>query len=76
MRSNENERSNERGKVNLNRASERELQESIRGVGSVTAHKIIEYREKHGRIRNYDELKQISDIDAEMERKIRDGSTL
>lgn len=48
-------------KVNVNTASQTEL-ETISGVGPSLAAKIINYREKNGKFKNIDELKNVSGI--------------
>lgn len=54
-------------KVNINNASQTEL-ETISGVGPSLAAKIINYREKNGRFKNIEELKNVSGIgDAKFE---------
>ena len=53
--------SNGKGKVNINTASQTEL-ETIEGVGPSLANKIIEYRKKNGRYKTIDELKNVSGI--------------
>lgn len=54
-------------KVNINTASQTEL-ETISGVGPSLAAKIINYREKNGKFRSIEELKNISGIgDAKFE---------
>lgn len=45
----------------LNAASEWELQ-NINGIGEVTAHAIVEYREEHGGFSSVDELLNVSGI--------------
>lgn len=45
-------------KVNLNTASEQELAE-ISDIGPARAHKIVEYRDSHGRFSSTDELDQV-----------------
>lgn len=49
------------GKVNLNSATQSEL-ESIPGIGPVMANRIIEYREQKGRFQNLAELDAVSGI--------------
>ncbi|MGL4484945.1 MAG: helix-hairpin-helix domain-containing protein [Anaerovoracaceae bacterium] len=49
------------GKVNINLASESELQ-TLTGVGPVTAAKIIDYRNTVSRFKKIDDLKQVSGI--------------
>lgn len=59
-------------KVNLNRATVDDLINNIQGIGRKTAEKIVSYRNQNGgKIRNIDDLRNISDIDATMEKKIR-----
>jgi competence protein ComEA len=62
-------------KINLNEASVEELTQ-VAGVGRITAQKIVDYRNKMGKISSYDELKNISDIDGMMFRKIIEESIL
>lgn len=48
-------------KVDINAASERELQK-LDGIGEHTAHAIVAYREEHGRFISVDELLNVSGI--------------
>lgn len=50
-----------RGKLNLNRASESEL-DGLPGVGPVLAKRIAAYRGEHGNFSSVDELKKVSGI--------------
>lgn len=55
-------------KVNINTAKQTEL-ETLPGIGTVTAGKIIEYRNKNGKFKNIEDLKNISGIgDAKFEK--------
>ena len=48
-------------KVNINSANSEKLQ-TIPGIGSVTAQKIIEYREQNGKFKNTEDIKNVSGI--------------
>lgn len=50
-----------RGKLNLNRASENEL-DGLPGVGPVLAKRIVAYRDEHGTFSSVDELQKVSGI--------------
>lgn len=63
------------GKINLNEASKDELEELI-GVGESAATKIVQYRDEHGGLQSFDQLREISDIDDEMISKIRGQAEL
>ena len=49
------------GKVNINTANQTEL-ETLTGIGPSLAAKIIEYREKNGKFKAIDDLKNVSGI--------------
>ena len=49
--------------ININLATFKEL-ESLDGIGSVTAGKILRYREKNGPFKNIDELKNVEGVNA------------
>ena len=59
------------GKVNLNSASESEL-ETLPGIGPSTAEKIISYRVANGSFSSIDELQDVSGIGAKKLEAIRD----
>ncbi len=55
------------GKVNINTASQTEL-ETLPGIGPATSSKIISYREENGKFESIEELKEVSGIgDAKFE---------
>ncbi len=51
----------QKGKVNLNKATEEELQ-TLSGIGPSRARAIIQYRQEHGGFKSVDELKNVSGI--------------
>lgn len=57
--------------ININTATESELTKLPR-VGASTAKKIIEYREKHGKFKTIDELKNVSGIGEKTFEKLKD----
>ena len=60
--------SNKNNKININKASQTEL-ESIPGIGPSTAMKIINYREENKKFNSIDEIKNVSGIgDAKYEK--------
>lgn len=63
-------------KINLNEASTEDIIDNIIGIDNHVARSIIAYREKNGRLKDYNELHNISEIDPETETKIRNASTL
>lgn len=58
-------------KVNINKASKDEL-EQLPGVGPKTAEKIVEYRKRHGRIRNLSDLLNIDGLGEKKVEKLKD----
>lgn len=65
------ENDNEGGKVNINKATVEELQR-LPGIGASTAYKIVEYREKNGKFKNLDEIKNIKGIGESRYEEIKD----
>lgn len=63
------------GLVNINTASESELQ-NITGIGPKKAQDIIEYREEHGGFKSIDELKEIKGIGDKTFEKLKDDVTI
>ena len=57
--------------INLNTASSEELQK-LSGVGSVTAQKIIDYREKRGGFKRIEDLMNVSGIGTKTFEKLKD----
>lgn len=55
------ESSNKSSKVNINTATQTEL-ETLSGIGPSTASKIIAYREQNGKFKNIEEIKNVSGI--------------
>ena len=52
---------NKQAKININKATQEEL-ETINGVGPSTAQKIIEYREENGKYKTIEDIKNVSGI--------------
>ena len=63
------------GKVNLNTATEAELQ-TISGIGQKRAQDIIAYREEKGKFQSVDELKNVSGIGQKMLEKLKEHVTV
>lgn len=63
------------GRININTADEILLQQ-LTGVGPVTAQKIVDYREQHGKFRAIEELKNVSGIGEKTFEKMRDDVTI
>lgn len=59
------------GKVNINTASELELQ-TVSGIGEATAKSIIAYRDAHGGFKKLTELKKIDGIGTKKLEKMKD----
>jgi comEA protein len=62
-------------KVNLNTATAPELLR-IKGIGPVTANKIIEYRNNHGKFNSLEELKNVKGIGDKTLEKIKGEVTI
>jgi len=63
-----------KGKVNINKASEEELQ-TLSGIGPSKAKAIIQYREENGGFKNIEELKNIGGIGDKTFEKIKSDIT-
>ena len=62
---------NEKGKININKATKEEL-DTLPGIGESTAQKIIQYREEHGSFKNIEELKEVKGIGDAKYEEIKD----
>ena len=69
------EKQSKDGKVNLNTATEAELQ-TISGIGQKRAQDIITYREEKGRFQSVDELKNVSGIGQKTLEKLKEHVTV
>ncbi len=63
------------GLVNINQASEEELQE-LQGIGPVLAKRIVEYRQANGSFERLDDLKNVTGIGDKTFEKFRHQITL
>lgn len=61
-----------KGKVNINQATQTEL-EGLPGIGSSTALKIIQYREENGKFQSIEDIKQVNGIGDAKYNQIKDG---
>lgn len=66
---------NSNGLININTASQKEL-ETLPSIGEVTAANIIEYREKNGGFSNISEIKKVSRIGDKIFERIKDLITV
>ncbi|ALS00848.1 comEA protein [Enterococcus silesiacus] len=66
--------SNNLSKINLNKASENELQ-SLPGIGQKKAQEIIRYREENGGFKSIEDLKNISGFGEKTFEKLKDSIT-
>ena len=69
------EKQSKDGKVNLNTATEAELQ-TISGIGQKRAQDIIAYREEKGKFQSIDELKNVSGIGQKTLEKLKEHVTV
>ena len=63
------------GKINLNTATEKELQE-LPGIGPAMSARIVEYRESKGAFQSIDDIKKVRGIGASKFEKLKDRVTL
>lgn len=63
------------GKINLNTATEKELQE-LPGIGPAMSARIVEYRESNGAFQTIDDIKKVRGIGAAKFEKLKDRVTL
>ena len=64
--------SNSNGKININTANETEL-DSLPGIGPAKALEIIKYREKNGRFKSIEEIKNIKGVGEASFEKLKDS---
>lgn len=63
---------NEKNKININRATKEELK-NLAGIGDSTAEKIIDYREKNGNFNQIEDIKNVSGIGNSKYEKIKEN---
>ena len=66
---------NKEGQINLNTASEKELQE-LPGIGPAMSARIIEYRETNGAFQNIEDIKKVRGIGNAKFEKLKDKVTI
>lgn len=67
--------SGKNGKVNINTATQTEL-ETLSGIGPSTASKIIKYREENGKFKSIEDIKNVSGIGDAKYKNIEDSITV
>jgi len=63
------------GKININEASQAELS-MLKGIGKITAHRIIEYRDRVGGFKSVSQLKEVKGVSKKMLENLMDHLTL
>ncbi|MDI6605290.1 MAG: ComEA family DNA-binding protein [Thermoanaerobacteraceae bacterium] len=63
------------GKININTASKEQL-DSLPGIGAVTAQKIIDFREQHGKFQKIDDIMNVPRIGQKLFEQIKDKITV
>lgn len=63
---------NPEGKININSASQREL-ETLNGIGQVTAEKILNYRKENGEFSTIEDIMKVSGIGTKKFENIKDN---
>ena len=66
---------NQEGKINLNTATEAELQ-TISGIGAKKAQEIIRFRDEQGPFKTVEELKNVSGIGEKTVERLKDMLTV
>lgn len=67
----ENTKNNANGKININKATQTQL-ETLPGIGPSTSSKILSYRKEVGKFKSIDEIKEVSGIGEAKFNKIKD----
>ncbi|SNX55171.1 helix-hairpin-helix domain-containing protein [Thermoanaerobacterium sp. RBIITD] len=63
------------GKININTASKAEL-DTLPGIGEVTAQRIIDFREQHGKFQKIEDIMNVSRIGPKLFEQIKDKITV
>ncbi len=71
----QSEKTSNQTKININTATEQEL-DSLPGIGPSTAAKILEYRKEKGKFKTIEEIKEVSGIGESKYEKIKDRITV
>lgn len=71
----QSEKTSNQTKININTATEQEL-DSLPGIGPSTAAKILEYRKEKGKFKTIEEIKEVSGIGESKYEKIKDQITV
>ena len=64
------------GKIDLNTATAQQLSDGLDGVGDVMAKRIVAYREKNGKFKSIEEIKNVSGIGDKTFAKLKDHLTI
>lgn len=64
------------GKVNVNTATVKELDDALPGIGPTLAQRIVDYREQHGPFRSPEDIKNVSGIGERRFEQIKDLITI
>lgn len=68
--------SSQGGKVNINTATVKELDDALPGIGPTLAQRIVDYREQHGPFRSPEDIKNVSGIGERRFEQIKDLITI
>ena len=60
------------GKININTATARQMSDGLDGIGDVMAKRIVDYREKNGKFKSIEEIKNVSGIGDKTFAKLKD----
>jgi len=64
------------GKININTATAQQLSDGLDEIGDVMAKRIVAYREKNGRFRTIEQIKNVSGIGDKTFAKLKDHITI